>query len=119
MTPKIINNHINEMRREFPLSSKFQLKILLQEWLKTSGNTVGDLKGKTSNPKPLIWIKTNNNLYFIPFDTKRKGVELFVENEDNKYPWVIIPTEGEGNLTKVTNDKDGRAIPLFYMYKSQ
>jgi hypothetical protein len=43
---------------------------------------------------------------------------MFLKNEANKNPWVIIPTENLGNLTKFTNDLNGNAIPFFYMYKS-
>ena len=41
MPPKITGNHIEKMDRQFPLTSKFQLKILLQEWLETSGSPIG------------------------------------------------------------------------------
>jgi hypothetical protein len=118
MPPKIIGNHIEKMDKQFPLTSKFQLKILLQEWLgKTSGNTIGSLKDNNSNPEPWLWIKMNNILYKIHADTNRDGVLTFIQNEVNKNPWIIIPTENLGNRTKVTNDINGNPIPGFYMYK--
>ena len=118
MPPKILGNLIEKIDRQFPLTSKFQLTALLQQWLITSGSTIGDLHGKSSNPESWLWIKINNNLYQINADTKRQGVQMFLKNEANKNPWVIIPTENSGNLTKVTNDINGNPIPLFYMYKS-
>ena len=118
MPPKILGNHIEKIDRQFPLTSKFQLTALLQQWLITSGSTIGDLHGKSSNPESWLWIKINNNLYQINADTKRQGVQMFLKNEANKNPWVIIPTENSGNLTKFTNDINGNPIPGFYMYKS-
>ena len=79
--PPIIGNHIEKMDRQFPLTSKFQLITLLKQWLlTTSGNTIGDLKGKSSNPEALLWIKINNNVYKIHADTKREGVIAFLKN---------------------------------------
>jgi hypothetical protein len=118
MPPKITGNHIEKMDRQFPLKSKFQLKILLQEWLETSGSTIGEMHGRSSNPEPWLWIKIDNNLYQINADTKRQGVLMFLKNVANKNSWVIIPTENSGNLTKFTNDINGNPIPFFYMYKS-
>jgi hypothetical protein len=118
MTPKIIGNHIQKMDSKLPLNSKFQLIILLKEWLKTSGVTIGDLRGKSSNPEALLWIKINNNVYKIHADTKREGVIAFLKNEANKNSWVIIPTEKSGELTKVTNDINHNSIPGLYMYRS-
>lgn len=105
------------MDREYPLTTKLQLINLLQEWLFTPGITIGDLYGRRSNPELWLWIKINNNLYKIHADTNRKGVLAFLKNEANKNPWVIIPTEKSGKLTKVTNDINHNSIPGFYMYK--
>lgn len=116
--PKILGNHIDKMDRQFPLTSKFQLKILLQEWLATSGSTIGEMHVRNSNPEPWIWIKIDNYLYQINADSKREGVQEFLNNEANKNPWLIIPTENKGNRTKVTNDINGNPITGFYMYKS-
>lgn len=117
MTPKIINNHIQDMYRQYPLETPFQLKVLLLEWLKTSGSTIGDLYGKSSDPRPLLWIKKDNITYKIHADTKREGIIAFIKNEEMKNPWVIIPTEKSGDLRKVTNDFNRESIPGFYMYK--
>ena len=117
MTPKIINNHIQDMDRQYPLETPFQLKVLLLEWLKTSGSTIGDLYGKSSDQRPLLWVKKDNIIYKIGADTKRIGVEAFLKNEENKNPWVIIPTERSGDLRKATNDINRESIPGFYMYK--
>ena len=117
MPPKITGNHIQKMDRQFPLTSKFQLKILLQEWLETSGHTIGEMHDRPSNPEPWLWIKIDNDLYQINADSRRAGVQVFLNNEGNKNSWLIIPTENLGNHTKVTNDINGKPIPLFYMYK--
>jgi hypothetical protein len=116
--PSIIGNHIEKMNRQFPLTSKAQLKILLQEWLKTSGSTIGEMNGRNSNPEPWLWVKIDNILYQINCDTRRAGVQQFLNDEANKNPWLIIPTENLGNHTKVTNDINGNPIPYFYMYKA-
>lgn len=118
MPPKIIGNHIEKMDRQLPLTTKDQLQKLLKQWLETKGNTLGDLKGRKSSRVPLLWIKIENILYKINTDTKRKGILAYLENEEMKNPWVLIPTKRLGNLTKVTNHINGNPIPGFYMYKS-
>lgn len=117
MPPRIIGNHIEKMDREYPLTSKFQLIILLKQWLETSGNTIGEMHGRNSNPEPWLWVKIENHLYQINADSKRAGVQEFLNNETNKHSWLIIPTENSGNLTKVTNDINRNPIPYFYMYR--
>ena len=69
------------MDRQFPLTSKFQLNVLLKQWLNTSGSTIGDLHGKKSNPESLLWINIENKLYKIHADTNRKGIQEFLNNE--------------------------------------
>jgi len=99
-------------------NTKDDLVKLLKNWLGTNENTIGDLKGKKSNPEPWIRIKIDNDSYQINADSRRVGVQEFLNNEGNKHPWLIIPTKNSGNLTKVTNDINGNPIPFFYMYKS-
>jgi hypothetical protein len=119
MNPPIItDNHIQKMHRQSPLTKQSELKDLLIKWLETTEITIGDMRGRKSNPEPWIWIKIDNFLYHINADTKRKGVEAFIKNEENGNPWVIIPTGKLKKLTKVTNDINGKPIPLFYMYKA-
>jgi hypothetical protein len=115
---RITGNYIEKMDRQLQITSKFLLKMLLNEWLKTSSSTIGEMHGKNSNPEPWLWIKLKNDLYQINADTKREGVQEFLNNEVKENPWLIIPTENKGNRTKVTNDKNGNPIPGFYMYKS-
>ena len=115
---RITGNYIEKMDRQLPITSKFLLKMLLNEWLKTSSSTIGEMHGKNSNPEPWLWIKLKNDLYQINADTKREGVQEFLNNEVKENPWLIIPTENKGNRTKVTNDINGNPIPGFYMYKS-
>ena len=50
--PIITGNHTEKMDRQFPLTSNFQIKILLKEWLKTSGKTIGEMHVRHSNPEP-------------------------------------------------------------------
>jgi hypothetical protein len=117
MPPIIIGNNIEKMDRQFPLTSKFQLKILLQEWLETDGNTIGEMHDRNSNPEPWIWICINNNFYKMHADSNREGVKEFLKNEANNRTWLIIPTKNLGNRTKVTNNLNGNPISGFYMYK--
>ena len=114
--PKITGKHINKMDVNFPLTTKFQLKCLLDEWLNTDGKTIGNLNGNSSNPEPIIYIEIYSRKYKIHADTTRAGVSSFLNNEKNKNPWVIIPTEKKGDITKFTNDINRNPIPGFYMY---
>lgn len=114
--PKIIGKYINKMDSNFPLTTKFQLKCLLDEWLNTDGKTIGNLNGNSSNPEPIIYIKIDSRKYKIHADTTRAGVSSFLNNEKNKNPWVIITTEKKADATKFTNDINKNPIPGFYMY---
>lgn len=118
MPPKIIGKHIQKMHRQSPLTKQSELKDLLIKWLETTEITIGDMRGRKSNPEPWIWIKIDNVLYHINADSKRDGVEAFIKNEENGNPWVIIPTGRIMNIIKVTNDDNAQPIPRFYMYMS-
>jgi hypothetical protein len=115
--PKIIDNYIQKMKRQLPLTKKSELKDLFIKWSETSESTIGDMHGRKSNPEAWLWIEIDNNLYKIHADTKRKGVVKFLENEEKENPWILIPTGKSRKLTKFTNDINGNPIPGFYMYK--
>ena len=51
-------------------------------------------------------------------ESKFEEVDNSIKNDENKNPWLIIPTENLGNRTKVTNDINSNPISGFYMYKS-
>ena len=117
MTPPAnINNYIERMSRENPLNSIDELIDLLKEWKKrTSSMTIGDLRGKISDPTPLIWININNNLYKIHTDTTRDGITKFLQNNDNGNELYIILND-RNRFNKVTNDSNKNPIPGLYFY---
>ena len=118
MPPKIIGNHIQKMDRQFPLTSKFQLTTLLQEWLLTPRATIGDLYGRRSNPEPWIWIKIDNYLFKIHADTTREGIKVFVKNHEENNSLKIIQNN-RGVYKKVSNDINGKAIKGLYFYSEE
>jgi transcription elongation GreA/GreB family factor len=113
--PAIINNYIEKMRRENPLNSIDKLIYVLKEWKdKSDSETVGDLSVHTKNT-PILWIKINEQLYYINADTKRKGIVKFLQNHENNNQLIII-MNSVGKYNKVTNDSNDKPIPGLYFY---
>lgn len=94
--------------------SKDQLILLLENWLKTNEQTIGNGKSKTGNTKWII-LYLNNREYFINADTTREGIMNFVKNHEKKYPWVVIANNRKV-YKKVSNDINGNAIKGLYFY---
>ena len=119
MKPRIIGDTIEKMDKNYPLTSKENLIELLKEWIeKSNGNTIGNLNGRKSNPTPWLWIKINDDLYKMNADTKRHGIEKFLENHKNKNPWRIIKNQ-RGRINTITNKKDGNRIVGLYFYAKE
>jgi hypothetical protein len=117
--PAIINNYIEKMKIDNPLNSIDELIDLLKEWKANSNSeTIGDLFDRKSNPRPLIWIKINNNLYKIHADTKRKGIIKFLQNHENNNQLTIISNR-RGIFNKVTNDSNNNPISGLYFYAEE
>lgn len=95
-------------------NSKHELITLLTNWLKTDEKNIGNEENKTGNTK---WIQLNLNghRYYINADTTRQGVENFVKNHENNYPWIVI-TNNRKVYKKVSNDATGAAIKGLYFY---
>jgi len=102
------------MTRNSSLTSKQTLFDILKWWNRiSSSKTIADLRGKSSSPETIVYMRIGSYLYKIHADTNKKGVKTFLANKDN--PWSII--EGsKGNKNKVTNNLDQSPIEGFYMY---
>ena len=108
--------YIDKKSRKNALNSINELIDLLKEWKnRTSSITIGDLKGKKSNPTPLIWININNKMYKIHTDTTRDGINKFLQNNDNGNELYIILNDRK-RFNKVTNDSNKNSIPGLYFY---
>ena len=121
MSQEIINKyltidqqHVKAMTRNSSLTSKQTLFDILKWWNRiSSSKTIADLRGKSSSPETIVYMRIGSYLYKIHADTNKKGVKTFLANKDN--PWSII--EGsKGNKNKVTNNLDQTPIEGFYMY---
>ena len=107
-------NSIRPIDAKNPLINKDDFFDLLKHWFnKSNSDTIGDLKIFPNN-YPLINIQIGSSTYYINADSKKAGVEKFLENKGN--PWKIIYNE-RGKRNRVTNNTDEEAIPHFYMYK--
>ncbi len=108
--------YIDKMTENNPLNSINELVNLLKKWKDNSDSeTIGDLRGLKSNPTPLIWININNKMYRIHTDTKRKGIEMFIQNYENDNQLIIIKNR-DGIYNKITNDSDNKSISGLYFY---
>jgi hypothetical protein len=108
--------YIDKKSRRNPLNSINELIDLLKEWEDNSDSeTIGDLRGRNSNPTPLIWININNEIYKIHTDTTRDGIIEFLKNHEKNNKLSII-SNNRNRFNKVTNDSNKNSIPGLYFY---
>jgi len=113
--PEIIDQYITKMDRNQPIYLN-ELIELLGKWERESkAETIGNLNGRRSNPTPLLWISSNGELYRMHTDTKRKGIEMFLKNQNKNYQMKIIKNS-RGIFNLVSNDSEGRSISGLYFY---
>lgn len=111
--PEIIDQYILNMDRNNPIYLN-ELIELLGKWQRESkAKTIGNVNGY--GRMPLLWITINGRLYKINTDTKRKGIEIFLENQNKNHQLKIIRNK-VGNFNLVTNDSEGRSISGLYFY---
>jgi hypothetical protein len=116
LSNKIEGKHIKRMNNSEPLTSKKQLFVLLEMWVKRTENindTIGNLVIHNKNVQ-IVKLNIGNRTFYINADTTREGVSHFLQNK--KEEWKIIENE-RGRKNKVTNDSDKNPIQGFYMYK--
>ena len=109
----LMGQYIIPMTWDNCLNSREDLVLLLRGWLqvtKTSTKTLGDPKANIG-VAALIRLKVGDRRWELNHDTKRPGVEIFLENEKNKNTWTYSETN------RVSNHKDGRHIENLQMYK--
>lgn len=98
-------------------NSNDDLIKLLKIWLETNEQTIGNGENNVGNEK-WIFLTVFGNKYFINADTTREGVEIFVNNHEENFPWRVI-TNNRGKYKKVSNDENGYPIPGLYFYSSK
>ena len=98
-------------------NSKDDLIKLLKNWLETNEQTIGNGENKVGTEK-WIFLTVSANNYYINADTTREGVEIFLNNHEENFPWKVI-TNNRGVFKKVSNDENGYPIPGLYFYSSQ
>ncbi len=98
-------------------NSKGDLIKLLKIWLETDEQTIANGKN-TVGTENWISLTVSGNNYYLNADTTREGVEIFVNNHEDNFPWKVI-TNNRGVFKKVTNDVNGNRIPGLYFYSSQ
>lgn len=92
------------------LRSREDLTLLLKGWLQmTSSETIGDPNDGV-RVRPLIKLKIGDKRYKLHADTKRRGVEVFLENEKNEITWTSSATN------RVSNALNGAHIEHLNMY---
>jgi len=105
-------NFIIQMNWDNCLRSKEELRMLLTGWLQfTSADTIGD-PSIGIGVNPLIKLQIGERRYVLNQDTKREGVESFLENENSGNPWTLSETN------RVSNAQNGEHIAGLHMYKS-
>lgn len=95
-------------------NSKDELILVLKSWLKTNEITIGNGENKTGNTK-WIFLKINENKYYINADTTREGIKVFVKNHEENNSLKIIQNN-RSVYKKVSNDINGKAIKGLYFY---
>ena len=107
----LMGQYIKPMSWDNCLTSKEDLVLLLKGWLQlTNSKTIGDPEGNIG-VAPLIRLEVGDRRWELNHDTKRSGVEIFLENEKNKNNWTY------SNTNRVSNDLNGEHIANLQMYK--
>ena len=107
--------HILKFNRSNPISvgGLFELFKWYLKFNSTDELEIGDIRDSYKG-LPWIWVQRKGTLYHINGDTKLKGIQEFFLNRNRE--WSVIETQ-TGNLSKITNEKEGKPIEGFYMYK--
>ena len=107
----LISQYITPMTWNNCLTSRKDLVLLLRGWLQmTSVETIGDPEGNIGVAS-LIKLKVGDRRFELNNDTKRQGIEIFLENEKNGNNWHYSETN------RVSNDLNGEHIPNLNMYR--
>ena len=107
----LMGQYIIPMTWDNCLNSREDLRLLLKGWLQlTDSDTIGD-PNNGIGVNPVIRLQIGGRRYVLNQDTRRAGVEAFVENENNGYRWIISETN------RVSNDKEGNHIVHLHMYR--
>lgn len=107
----LTGQYIIQMNWDNCLRSKEELITLLSGWRQlTSADTIGD-PSIGIGVNPLIKLQIGERRYVLNQDTKREGVEVFLENARNGNPWTI------SNKNRVSNAQNGEHIAGLHMYK--
>jgi hypothetical protein len=95
-------------------NSKDELILVLKCWLKTNEITIGNGENKTGNTK-WIFLKLNDNKYYINADTTEEGIKVFVKNHEENNSWKVIANR-KNIFNKVSNDINGNPIQGLCFY---
>ena len=107
----LTGHYIIQMNWDNCLKSKEELRMLLSGWRQLSkADTIGD-PGQRVGVNPLIMLQIGERRYVLNQDTKREGVESFLENENSGNPWTL------SEKNRVSNAQNGQHIPGLHMYK--
>ena len=107
----LTGQYIIQMNWDNCLRSKEELRMLLTGWRQLStADTIGD-PGQKVGVNPLIKLQIGERRYVLNQDTKREGVESFLENENSGNPWTL------SEKNRVSNAQNGEHIAGLNMYK--
>ena len=107
----LMGQYIIPMTWDNCLNSRKDLVLLLKGWLKfTDSETIGD-PNNGIGVTPLIRLQIGDNRYVLNQDTRRVGVNMFIENERNGNNWHY------SNTNRVSNDLNGDHIENLQMYR--
>ena len=97
------------------LVSFVEFKMLLNQWLEiSSAGTVGDLKGRSSNPKTLISFVVDGIKFRMHADTKREAIVRLMTELETGEPTTVV-TKRQSLVLGTTNSND--AIKGLYIYR--
>lgn len=106
----LLGEYIIPMSWRNCLESREDLVILLKGWCQmTSSETIGD-PNIGIGVRPLIRLRLGDRRYELNADTKREGVQIFLENEKKGNTWVHSDTN------RVSNALNGEYIQNLHMY---
>ena len=88
----------------------------LRTWhLNTEEQTIGNaVVGATK----WVYVRVGVTECYLNSDTKRSGVEAFLQNFDRGWP-IVVRQSRSGRVVMVTNARDGRKISGFHLYTTR
>lgn len=105
--------------KDTAVTSKSELRNLLEDWLGTGEKTLGDISRFAG--RPWIRMQFDGTAVVLNADTKRTAVQDYLHHANahgDNSPWTVV-ANSRGKVNKVVYRTDGDASPGWYAYTTK